>query len=160
FVAMEHVDGQTLALWLETPRRWRDIVAVFAAAAHGLQAAHRLGLVHRDFKPENVLVAKDGRVLVGDFGLVGMAANARELPTRAQAFSTSRLTHDGAVVGTPGYIAPEIRAHKPADARADQYAFSVALGGALGKRGPRRIQRLIRRGLSEDPEARHPSMQT
>src|SRR5215471_1547678 len=77
FIAIEHVDGETLTSWLERPRSWKEIVAAFVAAARGLQAAHALELVHRDFKPDNVLCAKDGRVLVGDFGLVAVAPVSR-----------------------------------------------------------------------------------
>src|SRR5262249_29705200 len=67
FIAMELVDGQTLAAWLRArPRSWREVVAAFVAAGQGLAAAHAAGLVHRDFKPENVLVGVDGRPRVGD----------------------------------------------------------------------------------------------
>ena len=76
FLALEYIDGETLARWLERPRSWREIVDKFVAAARGLEAAHALGLVHRDFKPQNVLVARDGRVLVTDFGVVGLATKA------------------------------------------------------------------------------------
>ena len=69
FVAMEFVDGSTLGEWLETERPWPEVLAVFNKAANGLAAAHRADLIHRDFKPENVMVASDGRVLVMDFGL-------------------------------------------------------------------------------------------
>src|SRR5262249_45086536 len=65
FIAMEYIRGQTLSQWLERPRTWREIAPVFGAAARGLHAAHGMGLVHRDFKPDNVFVAEDGRVLVG-----------------------------------------------------------------------------------------------
>src|SRR5262249_37399546 len=157
FIAMEHIDGVTLTRWLdEAPRSWRAVVACFVAAARGLQAAHALGLVHRDFKPSNVLVAKDGRVLVCDFGLVGVAAaDAAEAVPSPPALMTAAagLTRDGAILGTPGYIAPEQHGRRRVDARADQYAFCVALNDALGKRAPRRIHRLVRRGLAEDPAA-------
>jgi serine/threonine protein kinase len=74
YLAMEYVDGETLRGWMAAgPRPWRAVRAIFAAAARGLSAAHRAGIVHRDFKPENVLIGGDGRVRVGDFGLAGDA---------------------------------------------------------------------------------------
>src|SRR5690606_7974138 len=69
FVAMEYVEGQSLRRWLETPRSLISIFDVYIAAGEGLAAAHRAGLVHRDFKPDNVLVASDGRPRILDFGL-------------------------------------------------------------------------------------------
>ncbi|MEM9490889.1 MAG: protein kinase, partial [Myxococcota bacterium] len=80
FVAMELIEGGNLAQWLgDEPRSWREIVEVYLAAGAGLAAAHKVGLVHRDFKPANVLVGKDGRVVVTDFGL---ARTQGEMPGR------------------------------------------------------------------------------
>jgi len=140
FLAMELVDGCTLGEWLgEQPRRTRDILEVFARAGRGLAAAHRLGMVHRDFKPENVLVARDGQVRVSDFGLVGMARASEDEPAAAgsggPAGGTSpldqSLTRTGAVLGTPRYMAPEQHRNAPVTAKADQFAFCVALHQAL-----------------------------
>jgi serine/threonine-protein kinase len=139
YVAMEHVDGQTLGAWLdEKPRGWREVVDVFVQAGRGLAAAHRAGLVHRDFKPDNVLIGRDGRVRVGDFGLVSTAgAPVEETPVPVSSGPltpiplSSSLTRTGMVLGTPAYMPPEQHERKPVDARADQFAFCVALHQGL-----------------------------
>ncbi|QSQ19504.1 tetratricopeptide repeat protein [Pyxidicoccus parkwayensis] len=166
FLAMEFVDGGTLRDWLKDgPRSWRDTVQVFLQAGRGLAAAHAAGLVHRDFKPDNVLLGRDGRARVTDFGLALLhtemeRAGAEGIP----------------VVGTRGYQAPEVLAGRPADARADQFSFCVALYEALhGRRPfdggfdgvpalprdlrvPARVRRVLRRGLSLEPGERYSSL--
>jgi tetratricopeptide (TPR) repeat protein len=143
FVAMELVDGVTMRQWLrDKARTWREVVPVMIAAGAGLAAAHDSGLVHRDFKPENVLVGKDGRVRVMDFGLARLRPNEDDgitpAPRRSsdlQIDSRSPLSADltvaGHVVGTPAYMAPEIYEEHPADARTDQFAYGVTLYEAL-----------------------------
>jgi tetratricopeptide (TPR) repeat protein len=137
YIAMELVQGRSLSDWLTAPRRWRDVVNIFVDAAHGLAAAHRAGLVHRDFKPDNVLVADDGRARVLDFGLARAVdgagpthEGAAELPTTGAVLS-SRLTHAGTILGTPAYMAPEQLTGAEVDARADIFALCVALYEAL-----------------------------
>jgi tetratricopeptide (TPR) repeat protein/predicted Ser/Thr protein kinase len=148
FVAMEFVEGQTLRQWLaEESRSWREIVAVFLAAGRGLAAAHAAGLAHRDFKPDNVLLGRDGRVKVADFGLARPAGEA-DAGIPRDGFSTSfggnssggnssvgilatPLTQWGTALGTPAYMAPEQLRGEAADARSDQFSFCVSLWEAL-----------------------------
>ncbi|HUJ61366.1 MAG TPA: serine/threonine-protein kinase [Kofleriaceae bacterium] len=162
FLALELVEGGDLARWLETPRPHRAIIEMFVAAGRGLAAVHEVGVVHRDFKPENVLVGRDGRPRVSDFGLAGAAHG-----------------------GTPAYMAPEQVEGGELDARADQFAFAVALWQALhgelpypgesatalalaARRGelraprapdvPAAVNAALRRALAGDPAARFATM--
>jgi serine/threonine protein kinase len=143
FVATELVDGDTMAEW-QHGRGWREVTLAWVQAARGLAAAHAEGLVHRDVKPANVLVGRDGRVRVGDFGLA--RTDLTDAPTEDDVGSPSdvaaaaspalaRVTATGHVAGTPGYMAPEQRTG-PIDARADQFALCVALAEALSGRRP------------------------
>jgi serine/threonine protein kinase/tetratricopeptide (TPR) repeat protein len=173
FIAMELVDGTNLRQWLNKPHSLDDIVAVLVQAGRGLAAAHHVGLVHRDFKPDNVLLAKNGGVLVGDFGLARSADPVASATAAPYAIATtvglSTLTATGSVVGTPAYMAPE-QAAGEATAASDQYAFCVtAWEACFGQRpGPgakpplgaaaMRVARVLRRGMALQPEARFPSM--
>ncbi|MET0593290.1 MAG: serine/threonine-protein kinase [Polyangiaceae bacterium] len=230
YIAMEFVDGTTLSKWSKERRPWRELLRVLKAAGRGLAAAHEAGLVHRDFKPDNVLVGNDGRVLVSDFGIalsqqtVGDATRRPEserdiAETDAQSeertrprsgtarstdaaskhddsessqpsygssrSSTDRLTEEGAVLGTPGFIAPEHLLQGIDDARSDQFSFCVSMYRVLyGTRPyefrdiptyctavqkppipppddtpvPRWVHAIILRGLQQDPTRRFASM--
>ncbi len=188
FIAMERVDGGTLGDWFVSARRsWREVVAVFAAAGRGLAAAHRAGLVHRDFKPENVLMGRDGVPRVSDFGLA--------LPIGEGGAADGKHEHadpsvEELVVGTLAYMSPEqLRGHA-VTARSDQFSFCVALHEALysvmpfgapsgeapasrfleamlsgsliappsHRRVPARLHQLLARGLAVEPGDRWPSM--
>ena len=137
FLAMELLPGGTLAAEIRRLRAsgkadWRRVVSLFADAARGLIAAHQAGMVHRDFKPENVLMDRDGRVVVGDFGLVGdFGASGPRDGRGDDAPIGDTLTRDSIVLGTPAYMAPEQQSGQPIDARADQFAFCASLYEAL-----------------------------
>jgi serine/threonine protein kinase/tetratricopeptide (TPR) repeat protein len=172
FIAMELVVGGTLRHWLAIrPRRWREVVAVLIQAGRGLAAAHRAGVVHRDVKPENILVGDDGRVHVTDFGLARSYAEPVPPPfaTRdARPLQKTSWPSEHAIAGTPAYIAPEQLHHHPADARSDQYSFCVTLyealhghrpgGDAVSSSAPGYVGRTLARGLLPRPEDRFPSM--
>ncbi len=137
FIAMEYVDGRTLRNWRdEEPRSLREVLAVFRAAGEGLAAAHAAGIVHRDFKPDNVLVDRHGRARVSDFGLASVAHEPAEPTTPTEprpsasdpSVNSDALTRTGMLFGTPAYMALEQHLGKRAiDARADQFSFAVAL---------------------------------
>jgi hypothetical protein len=139
FLAQELLDGGTLARWLEFPRTQPLVLDMFLAAGRGLAAAHAAGLVHRDFKPDNVLLGKDGRVRVSDFGLARPLGPDGVAVTRAHArpggdvarSPMAKLTETGAVMGTPLFMAPEQHNGERADERSDQFSFCVALYHAL-----------------------------
>jgi tetratricopeptide (TPR) repeat protein len=144
YLAMEFAEAGTLRGWLAGGKRSRDeILGVFAQAGRGLAAAHAAGLFHRDFKPDNVLLAADGTVLVTDFGLVGTRDTSEpsieplldsQPPSRDTPLS-QQLTRTGAVMGTPAYMAPE-QFDGRANALSDQFSFCVALYEALYSQRP------------------------
>ncbi len=138
FVAMEFVEGPTLEAWLaDGGRSIDDVLDVLRSAGRGLAEAHAQGLVHRDFKPSNVLVGADGRTRVTDFGLAlapreGKVASLDPAPTDEVLTATAT----GAIIGTPLYMAPEQHRGEPADARSDQYSFCLTVWEALTGRHP------------------------
>ncbi|MBL0217123.1 MAG: tetratricopeptide repeat protein [Myxococcales bacterium] len=188
YVAMEYVKGGTLSSWLRTePRTWRQIVELLIGAGEGLAAAHAADLVHRDFKPDNVLVGEDGRARVSDFGIARLESRPsdRILAIGSESTPNAPMTVTGSVLGTPAYMAPEQLVGDPVDARADQFAFCVVawecLFGARPFSGtslatlaasisvqalerpaksavPQRVVEIISRGLAADPEARYPDL--
>ncbi|HEY8209828.1 MAG TPA: serine/threonine-protein kinase [Myxococcaceae bacterium] len=148
FVAMAFVDGTTLSGYIrDASHPWRETLDLFMAAGRGLAAAHAVGLVHRDFKPANVLLARDGRVFVTDFGLARLTSHEEpsSLPSAVEerlvadsprSGLQAEMTREGAVVGTPTYMAPEQHVGQQANARSDQFAFCAALYWALWHKRP------------------------
>jgi tetratricopeptide (TPR) repeat protein/predicted Ser/Thr protein kinase len=160
FIAMEFVEGRTVGQWLQdTKRSVREVLGVFMAAGRGLAAAHKAGLVHRDFKPDNVMIGDDEQVRVMDFGLARqVTAGAKDRRgkssdgttsdssredlaprtpdpedalSRSGAHLSSKLTQTGVRMGSPAYMAPEQFMGAETDARTDQFSFCVALYEAL-----------------------------
>jgi eukaryotic-like serine/threonine-protein kinase len=142
FIAMELVRGSTLDHWVKLkPRPWREVLAVFIQAGHGLEAAHAAGLIHRDFKPANVLVGEDGRPRVTDFGLARATRSITvpdelqetpEAPSRSGPIVLDEpLTQAGSMMGSPGYMAHEQYVGAATSAATDQFSFCVALYEAL-----------------------------
>ncbi len=144
YIAMERIAGQTLRAWTQARRHsWSEIVDMYAAAGRGLIAAHEAGLVHRDFKPDNVLVDERGIARVVDFGLARLiadpkgdlpssnAARTSRIPTAEDSRSSRTLTRTGTIMGTPAYMAPEQHLGLAGDAQSDQFALCVAIWEAL-----------------------------
>lgn len=143
YLAMEYVAGDSLDVW-QRGQPWRARLGMYLEAGRGLAAAHAAGVLHRDFKPQNVLIGRDARPRVIDFGLARPVAEQEAVAEPVDAFADTgsifgldlSVTRTGTVVGTPGYMALEQFKGQPLDAAADQFSFCVALYEALYARSP------------------------
>ena len=133
YLVSELVDGGTLRDWIKaSPRSWQDVVELVIGLADGLATAHEAGILHRDVKPENILITKTGYAKLADFGL----AKLRESPSLVADAPTETRTRPGVIVGTVAYMSPEQASGQPVDARSDVFSFAVVLYELLAGRRP------------------------
>jgi predicted Ser/Thr protein kinase len=189
FIAMEFVQGRALSEWMAVRegrvRPWREVLSAFVSAGRGLMAVHEVGLVHRDFKPDNVMIGDDERVLVADFGLARLIDGSEpdeneatiDIGSPDSKVLLTKLTRTGASLGTPAYMAPEQLRGERATVYSDQFSFCVSLSEGLHGRLPTAsaardlpaerpsnahvpawLEHIVERGLSPDPQQRFASM--
>jgi tetratricopeptide (TPR) repeat protein len=154
YVVMELVQGHTLRRWLEASPPWRDVIELVLQAARGLAEAHRVGVIHRDFKPDNVLIGADGRARVIDFGLARSVEGFESEGRTLDPDTATDLTPVGRVLGTPAYMAPEVFT-SGCSALSDQYSLCVVLYEGLFGRRPfpsLSVEELRAQVVSEEPQ--------
>ncbi|HKY38407.1 MAG TPA: serine/threonine-protein kinase [Polyangiaceae bacterium] len=190
YLAMELIDGTTLREWAGSVSDWRERLRGLIEVGVALEAAHRAKVVHRDIKPDNVLIARSGRVVVSDFGVARSLADLDDQGHQCGCAggATVRVELEGKIVGTPHYMSPEQHQGLAADSRSDQFSFAVTcweiLHRALPFAGndivsirnqvlayliqpvpphsdvPEAVSNALRRGMRQSPSARYPNMQT
>jgi len=187
FIAMEFIQGVTLRAWLQQhSRSWEQVLAVLVAVGRGLAAAHAVGVVHCDLKPDNVMLGADGRPRVMDFGIArtDRAVDDTDISMSHLSQRTNEtFTDPGPVRGTPHYMAPEQWSTRQPTKQSDQFSFCVMVWEALyGERPfaeaasdrdgelqrlrtppssahvPAWLRRTLTRGLSAHPMDRYPSL--
>jgi eukaryotic-like serine/threonine-protein kinase len=157
YLVTEFVDGGTLKDWAQaTKRTWPQIVELLTGVADGLAAAHEAGIVHRDIKPQNILVANNGYAKLADFGL----AKLSEVPDSLAATRTLSAGHTrpGVIVGTIAYMSPEQAAGQPVDARSDIFSFGIVLYELVAESArdlPAELRNVVAKALERDPADRY-----
>ena len=189
YLAMELIEGSTLRDWAPGVESWRERLRILLETGTALAAAHTAKVVHRDVKPDNVLIGHSGRVVVSDFGVARSLADLDDQGHQCGCAggATIRVDLDGKVVGTPHYMSPEQHQGLAADSRSDQFSFAVTcweiLHGALPFAGddmasirenvvayrllpapaptgvPEPVSAALRRGMKPSPSARYPNME-
>jgi len=133
YLVTEFVDGGTLRDWARAEKRfWREIVTLLVGVADGLATAHAAGILHRDIKPDNILVARNGYAKLSDFGL----AKLEERPGPEEGTQTLTGTRPGMIIGTFAYMSPEQASGRVTDARSDIFSFGIVLYELLAGRRP------------------------
>lgn len=182
YLVTEFVDGGTLKDWVERePRHWEDIAELLTGVADGLATAHQAGILHRDIKPDNILVTTSGYAKLADFGLAKIEEGATLSRTRTL---TEEQTRRGIIIGTIAYMSPEQASGNTLDARSDMFSFGVVLYEMLAGQRPFRaatnlellqqvihakpaplsgdipepLRALVMKALEKNPADRYPSM--
>ena len=182
YLVTEFVDGGTLRDWVQKePRSWEDVAQLLTGVADGLAAAHQAGILHRDIKPDNILVTTSGYAKLADFGLAKLEDGP---PLSATRTLSALQTRKGVIVGTIAYMSPEQASGNVLDARSDMFSFGVVLyemlagqrpfrapnnlellqqviyakPAPLGDDIPEPLRALVTRALEKDPADRYPSM--
>jgi eukaryotic-like serine/threonine-protein kinase len=133
YLVTEFVDGGTLKNWVRAEKRtWRQVVELLVGVADGLATAHQAGILHRDIKPDNILVATNGYAKLADFGLAKLTETIRDDATTL----TEGGTQQGVIIGSIPYMSPEQASGKPLDARSDIFSFGSMLFETLAGRRP------------------------
>src|SRR5439155_17304324 len=130
YVAMELVDGESLRAWAGTRGPWREVVGVLCEVGRGLAAVHAAGVIHRDVKPDNVIVGTDRRARLGDFGLARAGGGKPSAP------EAGAIAIGTAIAGTPAYMAPEVMRGGAASAASDQFSFGITAYEVLAGERP------------------------
>jgi serine/threonine protein kinase/WD40 repeat protein len=182
YLVTEFVDGGTLKTWARSAKRtWRQIIELLTGVADGLAVAHAAGILHRDIKPDNILISQSGYAKLADFGLAKLAEG---FDSDLTSTLTDGRTRPGVLIGTIPYMSPEQAAGKPVDTRSDIFSFGVLiyelLGGRrpftgntdlqvlqaiqhspaepLGEDVPLRLRSTVEKALEKDPAERYQSM--
>jgi serine/threonine protein kinase len=172
YLAMELIDGVTIREWAQGAQGWRERLRVLLEAGRALAAAHAAGIIHRDVKPDNILIDRTGRVVVSDFGLARSLADLDEASHACGCTggATVLVQLQGMVVGSTGYMSPEQGDGRAVDVLTDQFSFAVTcwevLYGTLPSANapdrhgpvPPAVAETLRRAMDASPGARYASI--
>jgi eukaryotic-like serine/threonine-protein kinase len=159
YYTMKLVEGERLDRYAQREVSLPERLRVFLRIAEAVAFAHARGVLHRDLKPQNVMIGSFGEVLVLDWGLAKVAAAGPDRAAVGNLEQAAGNTGEGAVLGTPGFMAPEQQAgaSRDVDARADVFSLGAVLQALLPPRAPAPLQAIARKAMSQRPDDRYPS---